>query len=374
MINVAKWDITYRCNLECLHCDRYLCRGLFEEMSTDKTLTVLDRLKEMDAKEVVLSGGEPLLRKDIFEIIEYAHDKKMNVYLSTNGTLLTHEISEKIVSLGVKEVMISFDGSTAQTHDKMRGKKVFDQVKKGAKTLAEVISNKSGKTRLRMNTVLTALNLKDAEGFVDLAHEIGFREIVIFYLMNWGNTTINLQKLIPEPSQHLKALEIMAKKTQLLKKNSSFTLTLSLYPLKVVRYLEEKYHLGWNTSGGPCSGGIDVIHMTPDGLVSTCDGGFHTVLAEREKGRASRFAQFPHILEDNVEDILDSNLFTQLILLFHNPRIYSDANPCASCKDKSNCGICPTAVIQNKVIGLCQKVEQITGEPSISEERNTYVT
>jgi MoaA/NifB/PqqE/SkfB family radical SAM enzyme len=362
MINVVKWDITYNCNLECLHCDRYLCRGLFKEMNTEEALAVLDRLKEMGAREIVLSGGEPILRKDIFQIIEYALDKRMNVYLSTNGTLLTGEISEKIVSLGVKEVMISFDGSTAQTHDTMRGKKIFDQVKKNAKLLTDAIRNNNGKTIPRMNTVLTALNLEDAAGFVDLAHEIGFRELVLFHLMNWGNTRINSQKLIPDPSQHLRALETIARKSQLLRLDTSFALTLSLYPLRVVRYLEEKYHLGWNASGGPCSGGIDVIHITPNGLVSPCDGGFHTVLAEKEKEegkKTSEFAQFPHILEDSVEDILNSNLFTQLILLFHNPRIYLDTIPCASCEDRSNCGICPTTVIQNRVISLCQEVERI---------------
>jgi MoaA/NifB/PqqE/SkfB family radical SAM enzyme len=363
-INVAKWDVTYRCNLNCVHCDRYLCRGKFNEMSTEDALNAVDRLEEMGIRALVLTGGEPLLRKDIFEIAHYAGDKAMRVYLSTNGTLLNREMSEKIISSKISDIMISFDGLTAQTHDTIRGAGAFERTKKGSRALFESIKKAGSNIWVKMHFVLTALNFSDASGLVTFAHDTGFNELVLCYLMKFGNAAVDPQKVFPDSSSYLKALEAITSEYQSLQKEDpSFKVTLSLYPVKVKRYLEEIYHVGWDTTGGSCTGGIDAIHMASDGMVTPCDGGFHTVLEDREQG-LFEFAECPHILRNSADDIIDSDVFTQCIMLFHHPRIYQESTPCRWCDDKMNCGVCPTVVIQNKKVDLCIEVETVMNKGS----------
>ena len=118
---VVVWNSTKTCNLKCRHC--YMdsdSRRYSDELSTEEAKKFIDDLAEFKVPVLLFSGGEPLMRQDFFELAEYAAEKNIRPTLSTNGTLITREVAEKIKSIGVGYVGISLDG-LADVNDKFRG-------------------------------------------------------------------------------------------------------------------------------------------------------------------------------------------------------------------------------------------------------------
>src|SRR5690349_22075991 len=116
------WEVTKGCNLRCIHC-RATATELASptDLSTPKALDIITQISEFGNPILVLSGGEPLYRPDIFQLAKYGTELGLRVALATNGTLVTKEIAKKIVDAGVKRVSISLDGATPETHDAFRG-------------------------------------------------------------------------------------------------------------------------------------------------------------------------------------------------------------------------------------------------------------
>ncbi len=116
------WEVTKGCNLRCVHC-RATATELASpsDLPTAQALNIIDQIAAFANPILVLSGGEPLYRPDIFQLAKYATDKGLRVALATNGTLVTKEVAQKIVDAGVKRVSISLDGANAETHDSFRG-------------------------------------------------------------------------------------------------------------------------------------------------------------------------------------------------------------------------------------------------------------
>src|SRR5215467_10101896 len=116
------WEVTKGCNLRCVH-----CRASATELSspadleTKRALGIIDQIAEAANPILVLSGGEPLYRSDIFQLARYATDKGLRVALATNGTLVTKEIARMIVDACDKRVSISLNGADAFNHDAPRG-------------------------------------------------------------------------------------------------------------------------------------------------------------------------------------------------------------------------------------------------------------
>ncbi len=122
MPRLVFWEVTKGCNLRCVHC-RATATELASpnDLPTAQCLDIIDQIAAFANPILVLSGGEPLYRPDIFQLAQYATDKGLRVALATNGTLVTKDVAQKIVDAGVKRVSISLDGSCADTHDEFRG-------------------------------------------------------------------------------------------------------------------------------------------------------------------------------------------------------------------------------------------------------------
>ncbi len=116
------WEVTKGCNLRCIHC-RASATELSSpsDLSTKTALAIIDQIAAAANPILVLSGGEPLYRSDIFQLARYATDQGLRVALATNGTLVTKEVARMIVDSGVKRVSISLDGADPLTHDTFRG-------------------------------------------------------------------------------------------------------------------------------------------------------------------------------------------------------------------------------------------------------------
>ncbi len=155
------------CNLRCSHCaviDGYT-RG--EQLGKVELLRVIDQLAELDGASVALSGGEPLVRRDLPEILEYAAGKT-HVILTTNGMLITEEIAALLARVGAT-IEISIDGSTAEIHDRIRGQGAFDATLRGIRHLAAAGIAGS----ITFLTTITKANVDDLEGIIELAEAVG---------------------------------------------------------------------------------------------------------------------------------------------------------------------------------------------------------
>jgi heme b synthase len=119
------WEITRRCNLRCIHCRSSSGIEVKEhpDFSTQEAFRIIDDIISYAKPVIVLSGGEPLLRKDVFEIAGYGTERGLRICLATNGTLVNDDICEKIKVSGIKIVSLSLDGSEETVHDDFRNQK-----------------------------------------------------------------------------------------------------------------------------------------------------------------------------------------------------------------------------------------------------------
>ncbi len=161
------WDITYACNLRCKHCYATAGKPLEDELTTDEALDIVDKLDRLGVTIIAFSGGEPLVRKDFFEITKYADEKGFYVAVATNGTLINEEMAKKMKENGIKYVQISLDGMR-ETHDGFRGiKGAFDKTVEGIKNCV-----KEG-FFVNVSMTVTKYNYHDVPAVIELCEKLG---------------------------------------------------------------------------------------------------------------------------------------------------------------------------------------------------------
>ncbi|MFQ5862346.1 MAG: radical SAM protein [Candidatus Brocadiales bacterium] len=177
------WETTAACNLECIHCRRLdVAKELAkEDLSTKEAFNFIDDLATMGSPILVLSGGEPLYRPDIFKIASYARSKGLKVALATNGTLVDETVARRIVDAGVQRVSISLDGADAKTHDKFRKLPgSFNRAIEGFKHLKKLGMS------LQINSTIAKHNVHQLRELYDLALRLGADALHIFMLVPVG--------------------------------------------------------------------------------------------------------------------------------------------------------------------------------------------
>ncbi len=162
---VVVWNLTRSCNLQCLHCysDSH-ARKYSGELTTEEAKAVLDDLAEFKVPAILFSGGEPLVRPDIFDLARYARSKKISIVLSTNGTLIDEKMAKRIKETGFSYVGVSLDG-IGPVHDHFRGMPgTFDKVVRAFRCLKAV----GQKVGLRLTlTPQTSDNLGEVFDFIE---------------------------------------------------------------------------------------------------------------------------------------------------------------------------------------------------------------
>ena len=159
-------DLTYRCNERCVHC--YLDHDDHGEMNTAEIKSLLDQMADAGVFFLTISGGEIMMRKDFFEILEHAHARTFSIKLKTNGVLIRKKEAERIRALGVESVQISVYSHRAEVHDaitKMPGS--FRQ------TIEAVRLLRAAGLHVTMANVLMVQNAQDYPGVRALANELG---------------------------------------------------------------------------------------------------------------------------------------------------------------------------------------------------------
>jgi len=176
------WEVTKGCNLRCIHC-RATATELMSpaDLPTGKALNIISQIAKFANPILVLSGGEPLYRQDIFQLAEYATGLGIRTALATNGTLVTKDVAEKIKNAGIKRVSISLDGSDAVTHDTFRGiPGAFDAAVYGMKNLQQV------GVSVQINTTIARHNAHQLPDVLTLARRLGADALHTFLLVPVG--------------------------------------------------------------------------------------------------------------------------------------------------------------------------------------------
>ncbi len=177
---VVAWTVTKRCNLNCIHCYMDADAQKTEEMSTDQAKAMLDELAAIKVPALLLSGGEPLMRPDIFEIIDYAREVGLRVTLSTNGTLIDGETADRLKEAQVSYVGISLDG-IGEVNDRFRGQK-------GAyrKALQGIRNCKKVGQRMGLRFTLSRHNYDYLDSIFDLVEEEDIPRVCFYHLVYAG--------------------------------------------------------------------------------------------------------------------------------------------------------------------------------------------
>lgn len=189
---IVVWNITRTCNLRCIHCYSDSTAAHFEgELTQDQCKSVIDDLAEYGANALLLSGGEPLVHSNFFDILERATAKGLKVTISTNGTRITPEIARRFKELNVAYVGISLDG-IGEIHDRFRGKVgAFDRAVNGFR-----YCNEAGqKTGLRLT--LTKHNAECIEEILDFIDREDIQRVCFYHLVPTGRG-VDVQTLTPE--------------------------------------------------------------------------------------------------------------------------------------------------------------------------------
>ncbi|MBU4465352.1 MAG: mycofactocin radical SAM maturase [Actinobacteria bacterium] len=162
------WELTYACNLSCVHCLSASGRRDPRELSTEECKAVIDELQRMQVFYVNIGGGEPTVRPDFWELIDYATAHDVGVKFSTNGVRITEEIAERLAANDYVDVQISLDGATAEVNDAIRGPGSYDLAMRALERLAA-----AGMTRLKLSVVCTRTNIGQLDGFKEIADRYG---------------------------------------------------------------------------------------------------------------------------------------------------------------------------------------------------------
>lgn len=179
---VVAWELTKKCNLACVHCrGSSECLEYAGELTAAECLALVDELARLGRPMLILTGGEPLMRHDLFEIIAHAVGQGLRAVVATNGTLVTPDIARRLKAVGVPRISISLDFPMAEAHDAFRGQPgAFEGTVRGARCALEA------GVSFQINTTINRLNVAHLAQMLDLALELGAAAFHPFFLVPTG--------------------------------------------------------------------------------------------------------------------------------------------------------------------------------------------
>jgi len=197
---VIVWNVTKSCNLNCIHCYANAQTKAYKDaIDTDKAKSIIDDLADFNIPVILFSGGEPLLRKDIVELISYAVKKGIRAVLSTNGTLIDQDTAKRLKDAGLSYAGISLDG-LEKINDSFRG------IKGAFKKALQGIQNcKKAGIKAGIRFTISRLNAEEVPKMFDLAREEGIDRLCFYHLVYSGRGS----SLIKEDLSHDETRRIM---------------------------------------------------------------------------------------------------------------------------------------------------------------------
>ncbi len=216
LLRLLFWETTIKCNLSCAHCRRLeTSEALGKDLSTTQAKDLIEQLAELGKDQpfmpvLVFSGGEPLCREDLFELLRKAKSTGLTTALATNGTLIDAAIAKQIHKSGLARVAVSLDGATAEVHNLLRRSKgSFEKALDGTKHL------RSRQVPFQINITLTKHNAHQLHDIYELAKSLGAVAVHIFMLVpvGCGQALAETDMLSPQEYENM-LIEIFRLETQ----------------------------------------------------------------------------------------------------------------------------------------------------------------
>ncbi len=293
------WELTYACNLECVHCLSSSGRRDPRELTTDEAKAVLDELHDLQVFYINIGGGEPMIRRDFFELLEYSIERGIGVKFSTNGAFIDAEKARRLAAMDYLDIQISLDGTDAVTNDAVRGDGSYATAIRAMEHLRD-----AGFGEFKISVVVTRHNVDQLDEFKALADSYG-AQLRITRLRPSGRGADSWHELHPTNAQQRQIYEwLLAHGHDVLTGDSFFHLNA----------------IGVENGSGPlpglnmCGAGRVVCLIDPIGDVYACPFVIHD---QFKAGSVRSDGGFTRVWKE-------SELFTEL-------REPQSAGACASC-------------------------------------------
>ncbi len=300
------WAVTKRCNLRCKHCS--ISEEPAGELSTEEGFGIIEAAAKLGHVKFAFTGGEPLLRPDIYELIEYASSFRMQVVMATNGTLISEEVAKKLRDAGLERAAISIDGF-GRAHDRFRGVDgAFNAVIRGLKAC------RNAGLDVQLFSMVTRYNYNELPGIIKFANMMDLWRVYLIYLIAVGRGK-EISDACLSPAENTQFFEFVLEKQMDVK--------VWLKPICNPQYWAYLRSTGLVNGNEPrftgCTAGITRFHIFPNGDVTPC---------------AYLPVRAGNIRETALLDIIEhSEVFKAL-------RARKLKGRCGTCKYKDICGGC----------------------------------
>ncbi len=347
-----KWDITYKCNLNCKHCVNGLFLGKTEnELSKEEVFSVIDKLDGVSIDFIHLLGGEPTARKDFVDIMQYLDKKGIFFGFNTNGLKLNDDkiLDEIVRNKHVKNIIFSIEGPTAEVNDRIRGKNVFNITINNLKRLIQIKEKYNfNNLTITINTVLSKLNMDYISEMIDFCIELRVDQFVLLQLIPEGNAKDTNASLSFE--EEVKTVEVIAKKYSEIKDKLDivprFTRPIAMNYCKSVLGLE----FPKVTHG--CGAGVNFSYMNNKGELYPCDRYVEQI---KEKNDVSNLS----LVNNDFYDIWSLPGYDDLYKITEGIEFYKNLYPCINCEYlQSECYPCPVRLEEKNDIIIMRNCEQ----------------
>ncbi len=257
-LRVVAWETTRRCELQCKH-----CRGSARnqdypgELSTAEGIRLIDSIASFAKPVLILTGGEPMTRADIYDLARHASDRGLKVAMAPCGPLINPKTAQLMKQSGITRISISIDGADAATHDAFRGVSgAFDSATAG------IMYAKEAGIEFQINTTVTLHNISRLPEILKLAGSLGAAAFDIFFLVPTGRGAA-LKEMEISPGEYEKALKWVAEVAE----TSPITVKTTCAP-HYARIQAQSSGKGMRGSG--CMGGRGFVFVSHRGILQPC--------------------------------------------------------------------------------------------------------
>ncbi|MGO8822841.1 MAG: radical SAM protein, partial [Desulfomonilaceae bacterium] len=269
-LRLVAWEMTRQCNLKCVHCRAGASDAIDpNELTHDESIKLIEGIREQGTPILIMTGGEPLLRKDFFQLADHAIKTGLRAVLATNGALLTREIAIEIAKVGIPRASVSLDGPASKDHDAFRGVPgAFESSLNGIEML------RSAGVGVQINTTLTRRNRHQLHEMVSLAERLDAAAFHVFLLVPTGRARdMSGEEMGPEEyEQTLLEFYRIGRKTKL---ETKATCAPQYYRILRQQAAREGLEVSENTFGlnahtRGCLGGLSFAFVSHVGDVQPC--------------------------------------------------------------------------------------------------------
>lgn len=303
---IMSWNITNKCNMYCEHCYRDAGEKNNGELTTEEGKALIREIAKAGFKIMIFSGGEPLVREDIFELIAYANELNLRPVIGTNGTLITKEVAVKLKECGLKAVGISLDSLDGNKHNKFRRyKNAWRDALHGMKNCRDI------GLPFQIHTTVMDWNKDEVTDIIDFTDAMGGVAHYPFFLVPTGRgKDIADESLGKEEYEELLKI-IMSKQKEV---------NIEIKPTCAPQFVRIAKELGVETrfSKG-CLAGTSYCIISPKGDVQPC--------------------AYLNKVAGNVREIPFSDIWKNS-KIFNELRTLNYGGSCGNCKYKNSCGGC----------------------------------